>query len=61
MKKALLFLIFSCALVIGCGMTSCNVTRRTTVESVYTQKGDTSVNITTKTIETYDARKHLAQ
>jgi len=49
------------AIILSLTLTSCNVTRRTTVESVYTQKGDTSVNITTKTIETYDARKHIAQ
>lgn len=38
-------------------LTSCNVTRKTTTESSYYQKGDTSVTIITKTIETYDATK----
>lgn len=38
-------------------VTSCNVTRRTTVESTYFQKGDTATTITVKTIETYDATK----
>lgn len=38
---------------------SCNVTRTITNESQYFQRGDTSVLIQTKTIETYDAtRKH---
>lgn len=36
---------------------SCNVTRTITNESQYLQKGDTSVVINTKTIETYDASK----
>ena len=39
------------------GLTSCNVTRTITNESQYVQKGDTSVVIQTKTIETYDASK----
>ena len=38
---------------------SCNVTRTITTESQYYQKGDTSVVIQTKTIETYDASKKL--
>lgn len=41
------------------GLTSCNVTRTITNESQYFQRGDTSVVITTKTIETYDASKKL--
>ena len=40
-----------------CGLTSCNVTRVITNESQYLQRGDTSVLIQTKTIETYDATK----
>ena len=39
------------------GLSSCNVTRVITNESQYFQKGDTSVVIQTKTIETYDASK----
>lgn len=38
-------------------LTSCNVTRTVATASQYYQKGDTSVVITTKTIETYDASK----
>ena len=38
-------------------MTSCNVTRVVTTESQYWQKGDTSVIIQTRTIESYDASK----
>lgn len=38
-------------------LSSCNVTRTITNESQYFQRGDTSVLIQTKTIETYDATK----
>ena len=40
-------------------MTSCNVTRTVTTQSQYWQKGDTSVVIQTRTIESYDATKKL--
>ena len=45
------------ALGASLGLTSCNVTRTITNESQYFQRGDTSVVIQTKTIETYDAYK----
>lgn len=45
------------ALGVALGLTSCNVTRVITNESSYFQRGDTSVMIQTKTIETYDATK----
>lgn len=46
------------ALLAAClGMTSCNVTRTITTESSSIQKGDTSVIIQTKTIESYNAKK----
>lgn len=45
------------ALGASLGLTSCNVTRVITNESSYLQRGDTSVVIHTKTIETYDATK----
>ena len=38
-------------------LTSCNVTRTVTTQSQYWQKGDTSVVIQTRTIESYDATK----
>ena len=41
----------------GFMLVSCNVTRVITNESQYLQKGDTSVVIQTKTIETYEASK----
>ena len=44
---------------IALGLSSCNVTRTITTQSQYWQRGDTSVVIQTKTIETYDASKKL--
>lgn len=45
------------ALVLTLSLQSCNVTRVITNQSEYYQRGDTSVMIQTKTIETYDASK----
>ena len=45
------------ALGAAMGLSSCNVTRTITNHSEYYQKGDTSVVIQTKTVETYDATK----
>lgn len=39
------------------GLTSCNVTRTITNQSSSIQRGDTSVVIQTKTIESYNAKK----
>ncbi len=47
------------ALAAGLGLQSCNVTRTVTTQSQYYQKGDTSVVIQTKTVESYDAKKNL--
>ena len=49
----MLFVLF----VLALAMASCNVTRTVTTQSQYWQKGDTSVVIQTKTVETYDASK----
>ena len=54
MKK--IVIILGVSAIVLC---SCNVTRTITNESKYIQRGDTSVVITTKTIETYDATKKL--
>lgn len=40
------------------GLTSCNVTRTITTQSSSIQRGDTSVVIQTKTIESYNAIKN---
>ena len=42
---------------IALGLSSCNVTRTITTRSEAWQKGDTSVIIQTKTVESYDASK----
>ena len=44
---------------IALGLQSCNVTRTVTTQSQYYQRGDTSVVIQTKTVESYNAEKHL--
>ena len=53
MKKLLIMTVIVTSVV----MASCNVTRTIINESQYYQRGDTSVVIQTKTIETYDASK----
>ena len=47
----------SAALAALFGLNSCNVTRTVTTSSQYHQKGDTTILIQTKTIESYDASK----
>ena len=46
-------------LAIALGLTSCNVTRTVTTSSQYLQRGDTTIMIQSKTIESYDASKRL--
>lgn len=59
MKRILaLSMLGGCILAVALCCNGCNVTRVVTNESKYTTRGDTAVVITTKTIETYDARKH---
>ncbi|MBQ7530705.1 MAG: hypothetical protein IJT12_03280 [Paludibacteraceae bacterium] len=55
MKKAVIF----SALVAGAVLTGCNVTRTVTTSSSCVQRGDTTVVIQSKTIESYDASKRL--
>ena len=45
------------ALAAGLGLTSCNVTRTITTRSETWQKGDTSVIIQSKTVESYDGSR----
>ena len=47
------------ALAAGLGLSSCNVTRTVTTRSEAWQRGDTSVVIQSKTVESYDAEKRL--
>ena len=53
MKKILIMAMIMTSMV----MASCNVTRIVTTESQCYQRGDTSVVIQTRTVETYDASK----
>ena len=53
MKKIILMALILTSMVLA----SCNVTRVVTNESQYVQKGDTSVLIQTRIVETYDASK----
>lgn len=55
--KKFFFLAVLALCAVGIAMTGCNVTRTITNESKYIQRGDTSIVIQTKTIETYDASK----
>ena len=53
MKKLLIMTVILTSFV----LTSCNVTRTITNESQYYQRGDTSVVIQTRTIESYDGTR----
>ena len=53
MKKILIMTVIMTSVVLA----SCNVTRTITNESQYYQRGDTSVVIQTKTIESYDGTR----
>ena len=62
-KKEILKLVISVliaaltALAAGLGLSPCNVTRTVTTRSEAWQKGDTSVVIQTKTVESYDGSR----
>ena len=45
------------ALAAGLGLSSCNVTRTVATRSEAWQRGDTSVVIQTKTVESYDGSR----
>ena len=62
-KKEILKIVISVliaaltALAAGLGLSSCNVTRTVTTRSEALQRGDTSVVIQTKTVESYDGSR----
>ena len=64
-KKEILKIVISVliaaltALAAGLGLSSCNVTRTVTTRSEAWQRGDTSVVIQNKTVESYNAEKRL--
>ena len=47
----------SIIVIAGLGLSSCNVTRTVTTRSEAWQRGDTSVVIQTKTVESYDGSR----
>ena len=59
-RRTLLGIGFLIVLAVSAiALNSCNVTRTITNQSEYYQRGDTSIIIQTKTIETYDASKKM--
>ena len=58
-KQILLTLLTALAIGLSVMLTSCNVTRTITTSSSYVQRGDTTVLIQSKTIESYDASKRM--
>jgi len=58
MKHRLLCrMLFGVLIATSLALTGCNVTRTVTTTSEYVQKGDTTVVIQSKTIESYDGIK----
>ena len=58
-KQILLTLLTALAIGLSVLLTSCNVTRTVTTTSSSLKRGDTTVIIQSKTIESYDASKRL--
>jgi hypothetical protein len=50
-------MLFGVLIATSLALTGCNVTRTVTTTSEYVQKGDTTVVIQSKTIESYDGIK----
>lgn len=51
---SIVVLVMAMIVIIGC--TSCNVTRTVTTKAEYYQKGDTTIQIVTRTTESYDGK-----
>ena len=58
-KQILLTLLTALAIGLSVLLTACNVTRTVTTTSSSFKRGDTTVIIQSKTIESYDASKRL--
>ena len=58
-KRALVYIVASIATALGIafGFSSCSVVRTVTTESKCINRGDTVVQITTRTVENYTAEK----
>ena len=50
-------MLFGVLIATSLVLTSCNVTRTVTTSSEYFQRGDTTVVIQTRTVESYDGTK----
>ena len=59
MKKMLIIAMAGLITCASIALTSCNVTRTITTTSSSIKRGDTTVIIQSKTIESYDATKKL--
>ena len=55
-KEIIAVLVVLLMFVLACVLNSCNVTRTVTTTAQTIQKGDTTVVIMTKTIESYDGK-----
>lgn len=57
--KAIIYLVTAIATALGIafGVTSCQVVREVSTQSQYVQRGDTTTQISVKTIETYTGSK----
>lgn len=57
--KAVIYIVTAIATALGLlfGLSACTATRTITTTSQYVQSGDTTTQITTKTIESYHAAK----
>ena len=60
MKRLFIFAVLS-LLAAACFLNSCNVTRTVTTTAQTVQKGDTTVVIMTKTVESYDGKVDAAK
>ena len=58
-KQILFTLLTAMAIGLSVMLTACNVTRTVTTTSSSVKRGDTTVIIQSKTIESYDASKRL--
>jgi hypothetical protein len=58
-KQILMTLLTALAIGLSVMLTACNVTRTVTTTSSSVKRGDTTVIIQSKTIESYDASKRL--
>ena len=55
-KEIIAVLVVLLMFVLACVLSGCNVTRTVTTTAQTVQKGDTTVVIMTKTIESYDGK-----